>query len=174
MNPQVVLRTLKTPATLMLLLAFVAWVGQWSLKAATDPVPPAPPEPCVVQQVGEELTTDRVFVRVFNGTEVSGLAKRLAANLRADGFNVYKTTNTPEPDREESVVIGYAEDSPEVILVRQAFKKIPFEADGRIDHSVDVIIGAKEPVLRSKPAFSAPLPDGTACIPQITVVNTNA
>ena len=174
MNPRKVLRALRTPVTMIVLLLFVAWVARWSYDAATEPIPEPPPDPCVVQEVGEELPPTMVYVRVFNGTEVSGLAKRMAAILRADGFNVYKTTNTTEPTWEESYVVGYAEDSPEVVLVRQAFKDIAFRADGRVDHTVDVIIGAKEPVAVDKPEFSAPLEDGKACVPQVTVVDSNA
>ncbi|MFV0407808.1 MAG: LytR C-terminal domain-containing protein [Propioniciclava sp.] len=172
MDPQTVLRAVKTPATLIVLLLFVYWVAQWSFKAATDPMPSAPPDPCVVKEIGDQLTPQHVYVRVFNGTEVSGLAKRLAATLRADGFNVYKTTNTDEPNSETSVVVGYAEDSPEVILVRQAFSDIAFRADNRPDRTVDVIIGTEGPNPINQPDFNAPLADGTACVPQLTLVDS--
>lgn len=173
MNPQTVLRALKTPVTLIVLALFVAWAAQWGYSEATKPVPSAAPSPCVVQQVGEQLPTEKVYVRVFNGTDTSGLAKRMAAILRADGFNVIKTTNATETIWQDSVVVGFAEDSPEVILVRQAFDGMTFKADGRVDHTVDVIIGRKQPVVVDKPQFNAPLADGTACIPTITVVDTS-
>ncbi len=172
MSAQKVIRAIKTPITLIALLAFVGWTAQWALGAARAPIPPRPPEPCVVTQVGEQLTPDRVFVRVLNGTETSGLAKRLAAFLRADGFRTYKTANTDEPNAEISEVVGHSEDSPEVILVRQAFVDIPFRADGRVDRTVDVIIGTTQPVPNPNPEFNAPLADGTACLPQITIVNS--
>lgn len=173
MNPQTVLRALKTPVTLIVLALFVAWVAKWGYNEATKPLPSAAPSPCVVQEVGEQLPTDKVYVRVFNGTEKSGLAKRMAAILRADGFIVYKTTNTTEAIWRDSVVVGYSEDSPEVVLVRQAFDGIAFRADGRPDHSVDVIIGHNQPVVVDSPKFNAPLEDGTACIPSIQVVDSS-
>ena len=191
MNAQKVIRAIKTPITLIVLVAFVAWAAQWAYTAARAPIPPRPPQPCVVTQVGEYLTPDRVFVRVLNGTDKSGVAKRLAAFLRADGFRTFYIANTDEltaqptvdPTAEEqpaddvrhplSEVVGHSEDSPEVILVRQAFVDISFRADGRVDRTVDVIIGAAQPVPNPNPVFDAPLPDGTACLPQITIVNSD-
>jgi len=170
MNAQRVIRAVKTPVTLLALLSFVVVSGMWGLDALRAPIPPRPPDPCVVQQIGPELTPEYVYVQVYNGSEVNGLAKRLASILRADGFNVLKTANTETPDHETSEVVGYAEDSPEVVLVRQAFQDIPFRADGRPDRTVDVIIGAQRPVPLDAPVLSVPLPDGTACLPQVQKV----
>lgn len=174
MNLRAVLRALRTPVVLLVLLVFVAWAAKWSFTAATEPLPEPAPSPCVVQEVGKKLTPENVYVRVYNGSDVSGLAKRYAAILRADGFNVFLTTNTAEPTWTTSYVIGYSEDSPEVKLVRQAFKSIKFKADGRVDHTVDVILGSKQPKVLNSPKFNVPLEDGTACIPQVTVVDSEA
>ena len=84
MDARTVIRVLKTPVTLILLVVFVVWVTQWALAEVRKPIPKAPLPPCVVTDVGPELTTDKVFVRVYNGTETSGLARRLASTLRAD------------------------------------------------------------------------------------------
>lgn len=172
MNLKMVFRALKTPVTLIVLALFVAWAARWGYAEASKPIPSAAPSPCVVEEVGEQLPTEKVYVRVFNGTERSGLAKRFAAILRADGFNVVKTTNTTEPIWKDSVVVGFSEDSPEVVLVRQAFDGISFKSDGRVDHTVDVIIGSKQTAMVDKPKFNAPLEDGTACVPSITVVDS--
>lgn len=172
MDAQAVVRALKTPVTLLLLLAFVAWAASWAWDAVREPIEERALPACVVTNVGPELTPDRVYVQVLNGTPTSGLARRLAALLRADGFNVYRTTNAPTTDHEVSEVVGSSEQAPEVVLVRQAFTDIPFRADGRDNATVDVIIGAQQPVAATGVTFSAPLPDEQACLAQITVVNS--
>lgn len=172
MDARTVIRVLKTPVTLILLVVFVGWVTQWALAEVRKPITERPLDPCVVTDVGPELTTDKVFVRVYNGTETSGLGRRLASALRADGFTVFKITNTDTPDAQISEVVGNSESSPEVILVRQAFQDIPFRADGRADATVDVIIGVTQPVVATEPHFSAPLPDGKACIAQVQIFNS--
>ena len=71
MDARTVIRVLKTPVTLILLVVFVVWVTQWALAEVRKPIPKAPLPPCVVTDVGPELTTDKVFVRVYNGTDPS-------------------------------------------------------------------------------------------------------
>ena len=47
------------------------------------------------------------------------------------------------------------------------------EADGRIDHTVDVIIGSEQPGAAGQPGLKVALPDGQACLPQIKITEVN-
>lgn len=173
MDARTLVRSLKTPVTLIILAVFVALVAQWALKAATAPVPPRPPEPCVMTNVGSQLTPERVTIRVYNGTETDGLAKRYAANLRADGFiRVVKIGNTPKPDVEKSHLVVNKADNPEAKLVKMAFKDIEVVEDGRVDHSVDVVIGKEFHGWSDHPGLSVPV-TGEVCLPATNVPTIN-
>lgn len=168
MDARTLVRKLKTPVTLLILLAFVGLVGQWALKAATTPVPPRPPDPCVMTQVGETLTPDRITIRVLNGTTGDGLAKRYAAILRADGFiRVEKVGNAEKTDVVKSHLVGFKADSPEVVLLKKAFKDIEVVEDGRPDHSVDFVIGTEFNGFAENPQLAVPVPGGQVCLPEV-------
>lgn len=171
MDARHVIRRLKTPVTLLILVLFVFLAGRWGLDAARDPIPPRPTEPCVVKEVGPVLKPEHVYVMVYNGSQRDGVAKRLGSILSADGFKVYKRVNADRDDYPTSFVRGHSEDAPEVVLVRQAFEGIAFEADGRVDRSVDVVIGAQAPTPHPNPEFGVPLPDGKACLPALRIVD---
>jgi len=172
MDTNQVVRTFKTPVTLVLLLALVLIAANWGWAAVREPVPPRPPEPCVVQQIGPALTPEHVYVQVFNGSATNGLAKRLGSILSADGFKVVRRVNADRNDYPRSLVVGHSEDSPEVVLVRKSLTNVDFKADGRIDRTVDVIIGNEQPSAVEQSNSSVPLPDGTACIPQIKTADS--
>ncbi|MDO5534982.1 MAG: LytR C-terminal domain-containing protein [Propionibacteriaceae bacterium] len=172
MDARRVIRALKTPVTLLILLGLVYFAARWGYDAARAPIPPRPPEPCVVKDVGPTLLPEHVYVSVYNGSTADGVAKRLGQILSADGFKVYKRTNAERDDHAQSVVVGHSEDSPEVVLVRQAFENIGFQADARPDRSVDVIIGAEQPTPHPAPEFGVPLPDGKACLPELNLTTT--
>lgn len=174
MDARKLVRMLKTPVTLLMLLALVAFAGNWGLKAATAPIPPRPPDPCVALQVGPHLTPDKVTVHVLNGTETNGLAKRFGSILRADGFvRVTRMANAPTNDVAKTQIVGFAVDSPEVVLVKKAFKDpIEVVADGRIDHSVDVVIGKEFSGWADKPDLKVPVPSGTVCLPALKTTVT--
>lgn len=168
MDAKTLVRALKTPVTMLLLLAFVAFAGTWALDKAFAPVPPRAADPCVMVQVGPELKPDKVTVRVYNGTIENGLGKRFAANLRADGFRVVKIANAPTTDVADTQIVGVKADSPEVVLVRQAFKDAKIVADGRLDHSVDIVIGKNFAGWAEQPTLSVPVEGGQVCLPSLT------
>lgn len=172
MDVRRVISVLKTPVTLVLLVLMVLFAARWAYDAVTAPIPKRPAEPCVVKEIGPTLKPEHVYVRVLNGTETGGLAKRLGAVLSADGFKVQRRVNADRTDYEKSLVVGHSEDSPEVVLVRLAFKDIAFQADGRVDHTVDIIIGKVQPVLAEPPPTGVPLPTGKACLPQLEITVT--
>ena len=172
MDARSVVRALKTPVTMLLLLALVYFAARWGLENVTKPIPPRPPDPCVMKKVGPELTPPHVVVSVYNGTDVNGLGKRVRSNLLADGFNVVKVGNTPEPTAVKTEIVGVKVDSPEVLLVRAAFKDAVIRADGRVDHSVDVIIGKEFAGYAENPVLKIPVASGEVCLPQHTAVTT--
>lgn len=167
------IRAIKTPLTLLFLIAIVVVGGTWGWANAVAPIPPRPPEPCVVQTIGPVLKPNKVTLRIFNGGFQGGLAKRASLQMRAYGFNVIKVNNT---DRriQQTTIVGFSADSPEVVLVAGFFKNPVIEADGRADHSVDVLLGSVFPGYVEKPKQSVPLPDGTACLPQETLTPSPA
>ena len=134
-----VIRILKTPVTLIALLALLFGAGYWGYKAVTtDTVAAA--NRCVMTDVGGELTPKSVQVRTLNAGGKALLAKQTANDLRPYGFTVVRVNNS---DRvvDKTVVIGNAVDDPEVKLVMQFFPNSIAEGDGRADHIVDVLVG---------------------------------
>lgn len=172
MDPRRVIRALKTPVTMLILVALVGFAAKWGLDAVRAPVPPRPPEPCVVTTVGSKFTPKLAVVRVLNGTGENGVARRVATTLRADQFRVIKIANA-DAEQANTTIVGYSAKSPEVVLVKGFFKKAKVVADKRVDHTVDVIIGKDYDGLRPKPKLWVALPDKKACLPQIEVVDTS-
>jgi hypothetical protein len=165
-----VIRVLKTPVTLILLLLFVMGAGYWSLQAVTASTTKASSQ-CVMTDVGKELTPKWVSVRVLNAGSRGGMAKETAGVIRAYGFNVIRINNS---DREvtKTVIVGYAADSPEVLLVQQFFPGSITEGDGRADHVVDVLLGT-EPNRAASPVTSIAV-SGKLCLPAQTVSTASA
>ena len=135
-----IIRALKTPVTLLILMAFVGFAAKWGLENAREEIPERPRLPCVVEKIGPKYKPEHAVVYVYNATDRNGLARRVGQVLLADGFQVLRRVNADERS-EKTKVIGFAEDSPEVVLVRSYLPKAEFVADGRPDHSVDIILG---------------------------------
>lgn len=170
MTPRKVWLWLKTPLTMLALLALVAWAGLWGFKAATTPIPKQPPPECVNVKVGPTLTPDRVYLRMYNGTATSGLAKNVAKLVFGSvGFHVFVVKNAEEPVA-QTYIVGSDANSPEVKLVRSYFPpNTPFKADPVMNrnHMVDVYLGSdfdpkKVPTTH---LASVPLANQTACVP---------
>lgn len=170
-TPRVVWDHLKTPLTLAVLLLAV-WAGaRWGWKAFTAPIPEDPPVPCQVV-TASSLKTDMVSVTVENGSTERGRASGVAANLRTAGFNVTRTGNSDERIT-QTIIRGTAADSPEVVLVAGFFKNAKIEADARVDHTVDVLVGARNPGeetdewagMNKAAATELALPTGKVCLP---------
>lgn len=86
-----------------------------------------------------------VSVRTLNAGGPSGIARSSARYLRSYGFTVIRVNNADSPV-EKTTIAGYATDSPEVLLVAQAFPNAVVTADGRSDHAVDVLLGPDAPL----------------------------
>jgi hypothetical protein len=159
-----VVKVVKTPLTLVGLLALVAFGGVWGWKNATAAVPPRPPEPCVATNVNGRLTPHFVSVRVLNAGFKGGLAKRASTWVRSRGFLVIKVNNS-ERRLAETTIIGNAATDPEVKLVAGFFKNAKVEGDGRADHVVDILLGAEFVGFNETPVSSIAVP-GPVCLPK--------
>ncbi len=169
---------LRTPLTMLSLLAFVLIVGAWAWRATVTPIPKRPPDPCVVQSIGPQYTAKNATIRILNGTTTSGLAKNAKLIFGGAGFYVLKVGNAEQP-ADRTFIAGVSETSPEVVLVRSYFPAdTPFVADPVAfrDHTVDITLGKdyKTDILSATPKTSVPLPDGKACIPGYKEINTGS
>jgi hypothetical protein len=159
-----VIRILKTPVTLIALLALLFGSAYWGYKAVTTENTVAQVV-CVMTDVGPELTPKSVQVRSLNAGAGGGKAK-LTANttLRPYGFQVIRVNNADD-DRlvTGTVIVGNAVNDPEVRLVMQFFPGAVAEGDGRADHVVDVLIGQGFQIA-AKPVTTLKV-DGPVCLP---------
>jgi len=156
-------RVIKTPLTLLALLALVVFGGWWGLRNATAAIPPRPPQPCVNTNVNGKLTPNHVTVRTLNAGLRGGLAKRVSTSLRSQGFYIVKVNNSDER-RAQTVIVGNAKDSPEVRLVAGFFKNATTQGDGRVDHVVDVLLGDDFAGYVLEPKTFVPV-NGPVCLP---------
>ena len=165
------IRAIKTPVTLIVLLAILGFSAKWGLEQIrTDETRPTT-EACVMTDVGEELTPNRVTVRVFNGGTKSKAASITKLYLNGKDFRVIRTGNS---DRRvmTTLIVGNSADNPEVKLLQQFFEDAVAEGDGRTDHVVDVIL-SDESKPTSKAAGSVPV-DGPVCLPKINSATPSA
>ncbi|MEL4359140.1 MULTISPECIES: LytR C-terminal domain-containing protein [unclassified Luteococcus] len=157
-------RLFGTPITLLVLLGILVFGARWGWKNVIAPAPPAPLIPCTEQNVGKALTAQHVSVKVFNGGSRSGLASTVGTQLKGVGFKVVKTGNT---DVEVSApqIIGAAVDNPEVKLVAGFFPGAQIKADGRADHTVEVLVGNQKTNFNPKAPASIAVTTPTVCLP---------
>ena len=169
MNVRKVIRLASTPVTMLVLLSLLAIGVFWGYKAVTAKVPGPLPPACVTVSM-PELTTSAVTVNVYNAGTKAGLAKRISGALSGGGFVVDKVANT-EQVVQTILIIGAAEDNPEVQLVAAWFANPVIHADGRPDHSVDVVVGSdfnEQEGMVAEPPASLQLPSGEVCLPAPT------
>ncbi|MEL4503542.1 LytR C-terminal domain-containing protein [Luteococcus sp. H138] len=153
-----------TPITLLVLLGILFFGARWGYKNVVAPAPPAPLIPCTEQSVGKALTTGHVSVKIFNGGTKAGLASTVATRMKAAGFKVIKTGNTGI-EVSTTQIIGADVNNPEVKLVSGFFKGAEVKADGRADHTVEVLVGNKETGFNAKAPSSIAVDTPTVCLP---------
>lgn len=135
-------RQVKSPLILLSLLVLMIVGAWWGLGELKKPIPPAPVPPCVDTPIeGGKLQAQQVSIRVLNGSDLRGKAGEVQQALRAKGFKVLSTGNTPEP-AEKTQVIGYAPDAPEVELVAGHVVGAERVGNNRADHMIEIIIGS--------------------------------
>ena len=164
------IRVLKTPVTLILLLAILGFGASWGLQHVTMDDAPRQQAACVMTDVGTELTPDKVTVRIFN----SG-TKPKAASLTRIALNHYDfrviLINNSSRELSRTTIVGNSPDNPEVKLLQQFFVDAAAEGDGRADHVVDVIIHDKTQKV-DDPKASVPV-SGPVCLPAITAASAS-
>ena len=88
-----VFRVVRTPITLIVLLAALVYAAYWGYTNVIAPVPAPPPTPCVQQSLPKgQLSTAQVYIKVFNGGNSRGLAANVSRSLRSKGFKVTGTS----------------------------------------------------------------------------------
>jgi len=160
---QRVIRLISTPLALLILLGLLSAGAVWGFKQVTAPIPTVPPEPCATQTM-TELTPAAVTVRVYNAGTRRGLASSIGQSLRTAGFQVETIGNTTTRVL-TTLIVGADVDNPEVQFVASWFVDPEIQADGRPDHTVDIIIGNDYPGLIPDAPTSLPLPAGQVCLP---------
>lgn len=161
-----VFRIIRTPLTLLILLAILCYGAWWGWKNIIAPPQKTPPPPCVPTKVANKsLKTSQVTVRVYNGGDKLGLAADVTRTLRAKGFNALDPSNTDQKV-ESPVIVGAAAKDPEVRLVKSFFIGAKVKADHRTDHTVDVLVGNKPVHINPKAKTSYPVKTSTVCLPQ--------
>ncbi len=102
---------------------------------------------------------DAVEVNVYNATARPGLAANTAAGLRNRGFTVLDIDNAPPEDLvvEAAQIRASDADSPQVRLLVQHVPGAVVVADGRLDGTVDLVIGDAFTAL-GDPALVTPVP----------------
>ena len=160
-----VIRIIRTPLTLLVLLAVLCYGAWWGWKNIVAPPQTTPAPPCVPTKVTDKsLKTSQVTVRVYNGGDKKGLASDVTRDLRAKGFNVLDPANTDQKIS-TTVIVGNGTKNPEVLLVKSYFKGAKVKADGRTDHTVDVLVGNSAVHFNSKAKTSYPVKTSTVCLP---------
>ena len=160
-----VIRWLRTPVTLVVLLVVLGYGAWWGYKAVLT-VPVSTVNACVSEPV-TQLTPDKVTVRVLNGGDIKGYATEVAKVLKARGYNISVVSNTSETIT-SPVIVGGTVDSTAMKLVASNFPEATLRADNRNDGTVDVLIGAKTDKTLPATGFSTafPVPNGKACLPK--------
>jgi hypothetical protein len=162
-----IFRVVRTPVTLIILLAALVYAAYWGYTNVIAPVPAPPPTPCVQQTLPmRQLKTNQVYVKVFNGGDSRGLAANVGRALRGKGFKVTGTSNTIEKI-DDTVIVGSGERDPEVLLTKSFFKGASIRADGRADHTVDVLVGNKYAGFNKKAKTSIAVKTDTLCLPSV-------
>jgi len=165
-----VIRVVKTPITLIVLLAILGYGAWWGYNAWNVPLIKAS-DVCVMTDVGAELTPDKVTVRTYNAGTVPRVAKDARGYLLSWHFRVTDYNNS-ERRLTNIVVVGNSADDPEVKLVQQFFPGSIAEGDGRTSHVVDVLLGVKFEQL-TEPKTTYPV-KGPLCLPTPKAVPTDS
>ncbi|GAB2591149.1 LytR C-terminal domain-containing protein [Microlunatus antarcticus] len=168
-----IFRVVRTPITLIVLLAALVWAAHWGYTNVIAPVPPPPPTPCVEQSLPKrQLATSQVYVKVFNGGNSRGLAANVGRALRTSGFKVTAATNTIEKI-DQTVIVGAGERDPEVLLAKSFFKNATVRADGRPDHSVDILVGNKYAGYNKGAKKTIAVESDTLCLPSVETASAS-
>ena len=167
-----VLRVVRTPLTLLVFLGVLLYAAWWGYNNIIQPVPKQQAAPCVDQTLTKgQLKSSQVTLRVFNGGDRKGLAGDVGRALRDKGFKVLQTRNTVEKIQ-KTVIVGASAKDPEVLFVQSFLKDSIIRADGRVDHSVDVLVGNRYGGFNKDAKTTYAVKTGTVCLPSPAVTST--
>lgn len=153
---------------MVILLGILTGGGWWGWNSLVN----SSAEPTCTEQklANNRLVPKQVVLNVYNGGARAGSAGRVAEALKQRGFNIDRIANEPKGDKVDVVALrGAAADAPEMLLVAgQLNQKAVMIADGRTDHTVDLVIGAGFGSVKLKGIPSVTVaPGSTVCLPVI-------
>lgn len=153
---------------MVILLGILVGGGWWGWNSLVN----SSAEPTCTEQklANNRLVPKQVVLNVYNGGARAGSAGRVADALKQRGFNIDKIANEPKGDKVDVVALrGAAANAPEMLLVAgQLNQKAVMIADGRTDHTVDLVIGAGFGSVKLKGIPSVTVaPGSTVCLPVI-------
>ncbi|MDF2144791.1 LytR C-terminal domain-containing protein [Knoellia sp. p5-6-4] len=160
-------RALITLAVVALMLFFAFWYAYSYYRTSSEPTA-APAPTCATTapaKAGAAPRPAEITVNVYNATDRAGLAAKTAAEVRQRGFDVATITNDPL----RRTVTGPAEvrygksGTAKAKVVLGLVKGAKPVRDGRVDGSVDLVLGEKFTALVKRPAAPAAEPSAPAC-----------
>lgn len=153
---------------MVILLGILAGGGWWGWKSLMSS---SAEQTCTQQKLtNNRLVPKQVVLNVYNGGARAGSAGRVADALKKRGFNIDKVANEPKGDKTDVVALrGATANAPEMLLVAgQLNQKAQMIADGRTDHSVDLVIGSGFGSVKLKGIPSVAVAAGTTvCLPVV-------
>jgi hypothetical protein len=158
-------RALITLTIVVLMLFFAFWYAYSYYRASSERTA-APPAACPSPTAASAPQPRSITVNVYNATNRTGLAARIATEVRTRGFKVATVANDPL----QKTITGPAEvrygkaAKPSSTVVLGLVKGARAVQDGRADASVDLVLGEKFTALA--PRAKAPTtPDVAATTP---------
>ena len=164
MSARQVWRLVRTPLTLLVLLGVLGFGAYWGYENVMRPPPPVPVEPCVPQEVEDELESSQVIVRIFNGGAERGKASEVGQALEAAGFTVRSVGNTDEAVT-VTTVVGVSAEDPAVELTLGHFEDAEARPDSRADGTVDVLLGSEYDGMVEDAPESIEIEGDSVCLP---------
>lgn len=164
---------LRTPLTLMALLAVLIGATWYAIQRLQAPPQLSPPGHCVASAVTAAPTGARarvqvsdVKVTVLNSPQGRpGLAAATSATLSDRGFLTGSPGNSADPAAGVAVVRGANRRLPSVALVLAQVPGATFQAIPRADPSVDLVLGSRFRGLAPKFPRSVPVTTASAVFP---------
>jgi len=152
---------------MLAVLLGAGWVG---LQQLISPLKATAP-PCNPTTVTGQLASDQVYVNVYNGGSTQGLAAKLQTQLKGKGFNVPKIGNYADTVL-ATTIVGGTDNAPEVLLVAGFFPDADIVADGRLDHTVDVLVGDSFTTFNTNAPSFVEVTSAVICSPTGQVTST--
>lgn len=144
--------SLKSAATLLVLVLLLMIAAVWGWSAATKPFPSSDPPPlCVETRVntGTQVFRDQVAVSVYNGSNRNGLAGATMEQLEERGFVGADSGNAP--NQINGVQIWSDEPrNAAVRLVARQFKSAKIVSGEELGRGIVVVVGESFKELRKK------------------------